>query len=569
MREISMSTQNLRQLLLIHSGQSENAFGLFTNEILKAEGLNGFEIWDFKDQSLPDFRDGDLVILTRCFLNRAQMRALKSAVENGLRLVCFQPSWQLAQVFGWTPEKQILQPGWIAVEEGLPGAWEHLQTHIPIALYENQSAPEYSRLAGAAEDRLNQLQNPAIAHQKIGDGEIISFFYDLPKAIARLRFGDPERASLLNNGHWDWTHAFDMQEGFVDARNLHLPQAELHAQILAHALTEICPYPLARLWYFEKASQRAAANFSSDDDWSKPEDFADLSQSLLKHGGRGTFYLMPDTHLPESQMRAMQSAGHSFGVHINATALPDEDENWNILFPRILREQTATFRARYQMDSSLSMQCHYAPWLGYMDFVPLFMESGYRLLYNFMNHSKDLNKYTCGAGRPIKFADEHGKVFDCWQQPMQTYDDASIKERIQENAEEYLEEFAQFLRPCLEKFHSAIGVGSHPVSFTDYSKPFLDRVFALLEKENVPLYSGDDWCDFSDRRHAIALEYSQSGVQIKNADGAFTMMIPSEKIGDAKISVDGAQAGSTPMRRLERDYLFVEIEGDCEIRIGE
>lgn len=572
--EQSSSTKSRPQYLLLNSVQPENKYGEFTGEILRAEGLNGFSIHDLAETPLPKFQNGDVAILTRCFLTQAQGQHLKAAVENGLRLVCFQPGWHLMQTFGWNPAKRVVHPGWVKIGQGLPGGGETLQTHVPIAIYEADAGANYSVLATAACDHGENNETPAVMRQQLGQGEVVFFFYDLPKAIARLRFGDPERASLLNSGHWTSLHAFDLFEGYVDKRVLHLPQAELQAQLLAHVLTDLCPYPLPRLWYYEKPEQRAAANISSDDDWSMPEHFRDLAGSVAEFGGRVTYYLMPDTYLSDTEVGEMRAQGHSFGAHVNTVTYLDEasnshvvDDDWIFNYPRNIREQTDAFVERYG-ESSLTLQCHWAPWIGYMTMVPHFVESGYRMLYSHMNHSQDLNRYMCGAGRPVKYFDESGTLFDCWQQPMHTYDDGSIEIRISENLEELQGEFESFLRPVLQRFHTTIGMGSHPISFSSYSKPFLRHCFSVLQREGVPIYSGDDWCRFNDRRHAVTMACretttGQSSINVANAEGTLTLMVPLDKIEvDAQVHINGVEVEGQRYRRLERDYLYIELQGD-------
>ena len=580
-----MST--LRQLTLVRSQQPENKYGPFVQEILKAEGLNGFAVHDLDTASLPDFRPDDVVILTRCLLTREEAGALHKAVLSGLRLVCLQSPWNLVQRFGWTPAKKVLHPGWVQIQESYAGAGTPLQTHVPIAAYEAQEPSlGHSVIAEAILPDWQKSGFPAVVRQKVGEGEIVFFFYDLPKAIARIRFGNPELASLLNNGHWATLHAFDLFEGHVDERVLHLPQADLQAQLFAKVLTDISPYPLARLWYYEKPEQRTAANFSSDDDGSTPEQFQDLSESLLERGGKATFYLMEETLLSDEEVERFRGQGHSFGPHVDALSPHEADyelgltrqgtwyfnENWHFDFPQRLQIETQGFRQRYGAPS-LSLQCHGGPWLGYMTWVSNFVENGYRLIFNYLSHPRWLNKYMCGAGLPLKFVDEDGTIYDCWQQPMHSFDEETLITRISENPDEVVQEFEAFLHPALERFYTAICVSSHPVSFSTYSKPFLEACFDRLQQENVPIYSGDEWCEFIDRRHAVQMQYSRTAngqlrLVLSNVVGAFSLMLPMGSATDnPEIYLNGELAQSAHYRRLEQDYLFVQLDGGTDREI--
>jgi len=414
------------QYLLIRSRQTENVYGPFTKEILVSEGLMGFETVDLDESSLPTFEPDDLVILTRCFLRRAEIEELFSAVEKGIRLVCFQPSYGLATKFGLVNEKQVIHPGWVRISEGHPGSGLPLQTHSPITLFD---APEWEVIAEATTSDWSNEHVPAVVHREIGKGKVAIFFYDLPLAVARIRFGDPELASYCTTGVWSWLHAIDLFQGHVDERVKHLPQADSHGQLLAKVVTDICAYPLARLWYYPESKQKSAAVFESDDDHSTPQQFGELSDSLAAHEATGTFYLMKDTYLSDETVKEMRAMGHTFAPHVNPHNSKDE---WYYAFPDVLREETRLFKERFG-ECSQSIQCHCAPWQGYMDWVPTFIQLGYRLLFAYLSAPiQMLNGYMCGSGRPIRFYDTDGTLHDCWQQPLLSYDDTTLMLLMQE-----------------------------------------------------------------------------------------------------------------------------------------
>lgn len=195
-----------------------------------------------------------------------------------------------------------------------------------------------------------------------------------------------------------------------------------------------------------------------------------------------------------------------------------------------------------------------------------FKAQGYRLLYNYLSHPRWLSRFMCGAGRPIKFVEDSGTVHDCWQQPMLSYDDSSLSKRISENVDEVIAEFDAMLRPIVDRFHSAVGIASHPISFSNYSKPFLTACWDILVREQVPIYSGDDWCRFIDRRDSAKVttsgEDSQLTVSVSNLSGSMTLMLPVPKT--ATITVDGQPVEGLRERRLEQDYLFIPIEGKAD-----
>ncbi|NQU11761.1 hypothetical protein HQ590_13285, partial [bacterium] len=407
-----MGKMRLRQYLLTRRQQPENAYGSFAQEILVAEGLTGFETVDVDQDGLPDFQPSDVVILTRCFPHIAEIEQLAAAVERGVRLVCFQPSPRLAERFGWNPRKSVVLPGWVRIREGCPGAGLPIQAHVPAALYDPaEQNTGWQAIADAVRPDWTEAGAPAVVRQAVGQGELVLFFYDLPAAVARIRFGNPELASYLTTGLWRWWHACDLFVGHVDERVKHLPQADFHGQLLAKVLTDVASYPLARLWYYPQAAQRSVAIVQSDDDGSTPEQFQEISECLRARGGTATFYLVHTTLLSEQMVRDLRGGGHTFAPHADPHRCTDER---CFDFPRILREETADFKRRFG-DCSSTIQCHCAPWHGYLDWVPMFRQEGYRLLFAYLaGPTNHWHTYMCGSGRPLRFCDQTGQLHDCW-----------------------------------------------------------------------------------------------------------------------------------------------------------
>ncbi|MHB0939926.1 MAG: polysaccharide deacetylase family protein [Armatimonadota bacterium] len=544
-----------RQWLLVRPSQQENAFGPCLQEILRAEGLSGFRMVNL-DEGLPELRADDLIVLTRCFLRNDEIERLRAAVEAGARLVVLHPSVLLAHQFGWEPQQRAVYPGWVQVGAGSPGHGLPLQTHLPIAAF---TCSDAETLAGAVDAAWNDAGCPAVARRRFGKGAVVLFFYDLPKAVARLRFGDPELAAVETSEQWHWTHASDLF-AHCDDRVLDRPQADFHGQLLAKILTDISPYPLARTWYYEKIAQRSAVVFSSDDDWSTPDQFKQLSDALVSHGGVATFYLVKDTHLSDEEIAALRALGHTFAPHVH---LPDGEE-LAYAFPKHMEEETRLLKARLG-SLSVSLQMHRAPWLGYMTWVPDFIRYGFRLLMSYLSlPPQNVNRYLCGSGRPLKFVDQDGAVHDCWQQPVLSYDDQTLIPAMTADPQAFVRKFAEILRPAMEEHHTTLGMASHPVSYATYSKPFFDALLDLIVAEGVPIYNGDGWCAFNDRRNAVQIEQSQDGdaltCTVRGLVGELPLMLP--VTGPATVTVNGQPAEGIILRRLGQEYLCLQLNGD-------
>ena len=556
---MAQQPRQMRQWLLIRSSQPENVYGRFAGEILKSEGFNGFDLVDLDAESLPELTADDVAILTRCFLHKAEIEQLLAMVRNGARLICLQPSWTLAAQLGWKSRKRVTYPGWIDIAEGYPGSGTPIQAHVPIAEYDppDQNAA-YTIAARAVRSDWTNADCPAAVVQSVGRGKIALFFYDLPEAVARIRFGNPDLASHLTSGQWGWPHASDLFDGHVDERVINLPQADFHGQFLAKVLTDIAAHPQPRLWYYPDAAQRSAAVFQSDGDLSEPQQFAALSDCLLQHRGAGTFYLMAQTKLTPSCVADLRAKGHTFGPHVFGV---DGEDDLYFRFPQRLDEETQRFKQRFG-EPSRTIQCHYAPWMGYMNWLADHVRHGYRLLFAYLSiPPQRLNTYMCGSGRPIRFYDRDGTTYPCWQQPVISYDDSSLAELMGNNPAPLLEKFEANLQASINRTHSAFGILSHPVSFCTYSRPYMEACFDRLTAEGVPICNGDQWCDHLERRDAVRVrtlvnDDNSLTCIVSNLTGRQTLMIPLAT-GHAP-QLDGA----TRVRRLEQDYLFIPLEGD-------
>jgi len=201
--------------------------------------------------------------------------------------------------------------------------------------------------------------------------------------------------------------------------------------------------------------------------------------------------------------------------------------------------------------------------------VPTYVENGYRLLFAYISEpSKTWSAYMCGSGRPMKFFDRDSSLYDCWQQPLITFDDGSVVDWLTNHVDEAFDRFQSMLRSALEATHTGVSILSHPVSFCTYSQPFMERCFDQLREDGVPVYNGDQWYEFQGRRASVRVEQSVGAdgnivCTLTGLEGRIPLMIPLRKQEGAAPSaeVNGAATRGEVLRRLGEDYLFVQLEG--------
>jgi len=95
-------------VVLTRPGQPPNAFAAFTGEVLKTEGLHGYELRQWEPGQPLDLSDASVAILPPCILQYPEVDSLRAYVEGGGNLIAFQPMAHLLKAFGTNPQNRVL-----------------------------------------------------------------------------------------------------------------------------------------------------------------------------------------------------------------------------------------------------------------------------------------------------------------------------------------------------------------------------------------------------------------------------------------------------------------------------
>ncbi len=276
------------------------------------------------------------------------------------------------------------------------------------------------------------------------------------------------------------------------------------------------------------------------------------------------FGLMRATKLSETDVAELRARGHSFGPHADPLA---RDEELAFALPDALREETGKFAARFGAVSP-TLQCHCAPWPGYMSPVPAHIENGYRLLFAYLPGSCAVwGRYLCGSGRPMRFCGLDGAIYDCWQQPLVIFDDETLIPYLRDRADLARRVFDTALDAVLTHSHTGVPILSHPVSFCTYSRPVMEHVFDRLHAAGAPLYNADAWLQFTDWRANTRVAQEQDGnghfvCTVSGLQGRIPLMFPVKNLapGATVVAINGHEASHSLLRRLGDDCLFVQLD---------
>src|SRR4030042_1450101 len=137
-------------ILLVTNSAASNKFGGYLGEILRAEGLNDFDVLDISSLTPAALSQHDLTILAQTPLTSDQAITLTNYVASGGRLLAMRPDAQIKGVFGLGAASGTLNNGYLGINGNAtfngatPG---HGLTTATLQIH--GSTDPYSPLAGA------------------------------------------------------------------------------------------------------------------------------------------------------------------------------------------------------------------------------------------------------------------------------------------------------------------------------------------------------------------------------------------------------------------------------------
>ncbi len=574
-------------LLLTRPGQPANAYGRFTVELLKTDGFADLEIASLDDPATlerlsdPAATDApDAVIVTRLLATKAQATAVVEYAKRGGRLIALRPSRLVATGLGLLPLDTMLCPAYLcAVGEHPIGAalpHEPIQTHVAADKYEVRYPPGTTEVARLYGDAHTPTSFPALLQFPFGEGQVVVFTYDVAHAVALIRQGDPRLVDGRALGANFQYRPEDLLVGHADPACWHLPQADLHGMLLGNAINQVARRPQPRWWYYPTPDLKSIVVLDSDDDWSKPEHFDALIDSVERHDGHITVYLMLGptryTIATPEKVAAWRARGHSFGIHHNPYDESFEGEEQSELLDGVVRRDVTYYQEHYG-GVPLTNRNHCVAWKGYVDLPKLYAELGTKMDLNVVSLRTSWLQYLNGSGRPMRFVDVDGAVVGCFQQATQAYDDASVKQLLSADPHGEAARTRRLMEEKVSTYFSPLSMLSHPVSFFTYSSEYMNRVWDHAAEMGLPIWSAFEWADFTLARDAARITDArwQDGtfscrVEGTSPRGSLTLMVPTNghPVEAVEATVDGDAVSVTPQEAFGWRYALVPVALDPE-----
>ncbi|MBM3475683.1 MAG: hypothetical protein FJX75_20655 [Armatimonadetes bacterium] len=502
----------LSPILLLMAPDEDHRFDLYLEEILLTEGYVSFDraIGD------ADLRRYPLVIISAGAIKYLTGEIFYAYLQQGGRAIFLKPPVEWCELLGFARPGEtyaVARNAYVRVREEHP--W---LTGFPACDLQCPGeghvwpAKDCEPLAFVAGQAGQPSAFPAVARNRIGEGEVVAFLYDLAECIVLFHQGRIEHASTGPDPDANRDGKFtpdDLLEGMRDFSLRHVPQADVHQDLLVRVIRGLTAdrLPLPRLWHFPRSAP-AVLFVNGDGDSMNREELALTASICAECDARFTFYLMQEQiedFPPEIVARAREQ-GHAFGPHPWVSLRPSVAE-WEREVKRIVERMGS----KYGFAPS-SVRSHSCVFPGWDDTPKLFAEVGLRLDTNFISGYRYQSGYANGSGLPVRFIDRRGEMIDCFEQCTIHGDDvmASAKSLLPPLSEdECIALSLEVMQASATRYHGVFQPYFHPIYLSGRggipTQRWLRTVLSTAREAGLPSVNAEEWLDFNDARRAARI----------------------------------------------------------------
>ena len=432
---------------------ASNPFTTYYAEILRAEGLNLFDVRDSGSVNAAALAAHDVAILGEMPLTAAQVTTLTNWVTTGGKLIAMRPDKQLAGLLGLTDAGATLANQYLLINtaqapgSGLVG--ETIQFHGIADRYNLNGA---TALATLYSNAITATNAPAVTLRTVGSGQAAAFTFDLARSVVYTRQGNPAWAGqerdgtppgtppgspvlIRSNDLFYGASASDPQPDWVDLNKVAIPQADEQQRLLANLIISMnqSRRPLPRFWYFprkvpgvvvmtgdEHGFGNTAARFDAFVAASPLGCNADNWECI-----RGTAYVYPRTPLTNAQAADYTAQGFEVALHVSTSCADWTPSSLEDFYSSQLGQWAAQFPS---LTAPQTNRTHCIAWSDYATQPQVSLSHGIRLDTNYYYWPpvwvNNRPGFFTGSGMPMRFATPQGAMIDVYQATTQMTDES-------------------------------------------------------------------------------------------------------------------------------------------------
>ncbi|MCC6177660.1 MAG: hypothetical protein IT305_20350, partial [Chloroflexi bacterium] len=508
---VTVAQAPVAPILLVVNSVSPNSFGPYLGEILRTEGVTSFEVVQLNTLSQQTLAAHPIVILAETPLTQVQATMLSSYVSSGGSLIAMRPDTKLAPTLGLSAVGAIVQDAYVMPERGHPVSeqivHQSLQTHGPADQYTLAGA---TKLATLYSGPSAATPYPAVTVSTLGGGRSAAFTYDLARAVAYLRQGNPAWAGTDHDGD-GVVRTIDAFSGWVDLDRAQVLQADEQQRLFRNLITYFSTQstPIPQFWYFPHPENKSLLVVTGDEHGQADSVFESMATIVERYSGHMSFYKARWGQLSAIKMNDLRNRGHEFGVHAYGAGDGHTlDEGFAFVFNWLAE-------GGYPPPSR-TYRNHQVEWQGWVAAANVAQQYGEGMSLDFYHWGPWLQKpggqwicsgYSQGTGQPMKFVDQNGVVLNVFQQPTTLVDEHMIQSAgagyCNFSETRAIDESKQVIDRAISQDHAAVTMQAH----ADYGAlDWLDGTLAYAQSKGLPIWTAERWLDFTTARQSAIVD---------------------------------------------------------------
>jgi hypothetical protein len=533
-------------------------FGRYYAEILRAEGLNAFDVTP-GPVTAAKLAGHDAVLLAAGSVTDTEVSLLTSWVQGGGNLIAMRPDKKLSGLLGLTDAGGTRTNQYVKVDTGaVAGAGiegQSLQFHGTADRYGLDGATAVASLYSDAATATSDV-GVSLRDVGTGGGQAAAFAYDLARSVVYTRQGNPAWAGQKRDGTpngirpndlFYGAKAGDVQPDWVDMSKIDVPQADEQQRLLANLITEMHrdKAPLPRFWYLPRGEKAAVVMTGDDHAVNGTPAFLDRFKASSAAGCsvadwecvRATSYMYPNTPITDAQVASYQSDGFELALHLSTGCSDFTPES----LEDDLTGQLAAFAASWpSVRRPATNRTHCIVWSDWATGAKLEKAHGIRFDTNYYYHGPSgwLTKagLMTGSGFPQRFADLDGTLIDVYQAMTQVTDESEMPMPPQVDAL-----LDNALGP--KAWYGVVTVIAHS-DHGDHSNA--NNIVASAQQRGVPVVSSAQMLDWLDGRNSSSFE------DIAYSDDRLTFSVETNAKARGLEAMVPASSASGPLVTLTR-----------------